>query len=110
MIIDGLQCGHFDRNAFQSLQTAGMGGVVVTRGFRGGTVGSPDSLARWRDLVRENSDIAGIAATASAVMHRGRWTRGVGYGAGSEEEIAKITHGNWLRPYETTFGNPREEN
>jgi hypothetical protein len=33
MIIDGLQCGHFDHNAFTSLRTAGVSGVVVTCGF-----------------------------------------------------------------------------
>ena len=26
-----------------------------------------------------------------------------------EEEVAKITHGNWLRLYEATFRNNREE-
>ena len=33
MIIDGLQCGHFDRAAFQALQAGKVGGVVVTCGF-----------------------------------------------------------------------------
>ena len=41
MIIDGLQCGHFDRGAFQSLQKAGVGtGSRVLVIGAGGGVGS----------------------------------------------------------------------
>ncbi|MFN3765187.1 MAG: membrane dipeptidase [Aliihoeflea sp.] len=65
MIIDGLQCGHFDREAFVSLQKAGVGGVVNTCGFWEGTVESLDSIGRWRDLVRENADVAEIALTSN---------------------------------------------
>ena len=61
MIIDGLQCGHFDRNSFLGLQKAGVGGVVVTCGFWEGTLESLDNLGAWRDLVRENSDLVRIA-------------------------------------------------
>jgi len=72
MIIDGLQCGHFDRQAFQSLQTAKVGGVVVTCGFWEGAVESLDSLGRWRDLVRDNTDVAEIATTGVEVERIGR--------------------------------------
>lgn len=68
MIIDGLQCGHFDRQAFSSLKTAGVGGVVVTCGFWEGAVESLDSLGAWRDLVRENADIAAIATTSDEIV------------------------------------------
>jgi microsomal dipeptidase-like Zn-dependent dipeptidase len=61
MIVDGLQCGHFDRKSFESLKTADVAGVVVTCGFWEGTLESLDSLGRWRDLIRENADIATIA-------------------------------------------------
>lgn len=71
MIIDGLQCGHFDREAFQSLQKAGVGGVVVTCGFWEGTLESLDSLGRWRDLVRDNADVAEIAKTSADVARIG---------------------------------------
>lgn len=71
MIIDGLQCGHFDRSAFESLRNAGVGGVVVTCGFWEGTVESLDSLGRWRDLVRENADIAEIGTTAADIARIG---------------------------------------
>lgn len=71
MIIDGLQCGHFDRPAFEALQRAGVGGVVVTCGFWEGAVEALDSLGRWRDLVGENADIAEIALTAADVKRIG---------------------------------------
>ncbi|MCH4813871.1 membrane dipeptidase [Halomonas neptunia] len=67
MIIDGLQCGHFDRDAFERLQKAGVHGVVVTCGFWEGTLESLDSLGRWRDLVRENSDIVTIATSPAEI-------------------------------------------
>ncbi|WP_176038520.1 dipeptidase [Brucella tritici] len=71
MIIDGLQCGHFDRETFQSLQKAGVGGVVVTCGFWEGAIESLDSLGRWRDLVRANTDVAEIALTSQDVARIG---------------------------------------
>lgn len=71
MIIDGLQCGHFDRPAFQALQAGGVGGVVVTCGFWEGTVESLDSLGRWRDLVRENADICEIGTSAAEIKRIG---------------------------------------
>ena len=67
MIIDGLQCGHFDRGAFEALKTGGVGGVVNTCGFWEGTVESLDSIGRWRDLVAENADIAAIATSAEEI-------------------------------------------
>lgn len=67
MIIDGLQCGHFDRDAFLALLRGKVGGVVNTCGFWEGTLESMDSIGRWRDLVRENADIAEIALTAADI-------------------------------------------
>lgn len=68
MIIDGLQCGHFDRSSFESLKIAGVAGVVVTCGFWEGTLESLDSLGSWRDLLRENADIATIATAPGDIV------------------------------------------
>jgi len=65
VLIDGLQCGHFDRAVFEQLQQAGVGGVTVTCGFWEDATESLDSLARWRDLVAENADLVGTARTAA---------------------------------------------
>lgn len=70
-MIDGLQCGHFDRDSFTALQKAGLSGVVVTCGFWEGTVESLDSLGRWRDLIAENSDVTCIALTPEDIVRAG---------------------------------------
>lgn len=67
MIIDGLQCGHFSRAVFQELQEAGIGCVTVTCGFWEGCVESLDSLASWRDLLRENADLVTVARTSAEI-------------------------------------------
>lgn len=67
MIIDGLQCGQFDRRSFEQLKAAGVAGVTVTCGFWEGAVDSLDSIAWWRDRVRDNSDIAAIALKAADI-------------------------------------------
>lgn len=67
MIIDGLQCGHFDRQSFLSLKAAGVGGVVNTVGFWEGALESLDNIGQWRDLVRDNADVAEIALTAADI-------------------------------------------
>lgn len=67
MLIDGLQCGHFDREIFQELRVAGIGCVTVTCGFWEDPLESLDSIGRWRDLVRENADLVGEARSAVEV-------------------------------------------
>ncbi|WP_343504232.1 membrane dipeptidase [Alloyangia pacifica] len=67
MMIDGLECGPFDRDSFVRLQKAGVHGVVVTCGFWEGALESLDSLGRWRDLVRENADVACMGETPAAI-------------------------------------------
>ena len=67
MLIDGLQCGHFSRDVFQELRQADIGCVTVTCGFWEDTVESLDSLGRWRDLVKENADLVGMAHSAAEI-------------------------------------------
>ncbi|RVV99230.1 peptidase M19 [Mesobaculum littorinae] len=67
MMIDGLQCGHFDRDSFTRLKAGGVSGVVVTCGFWEGALESLDSLGAWRDLIRDNADVATIARTPADI-------------------------------------------
>lgn len=67
MIIDALQCGHFDRGSFEALRRGGYSAVTPTLGFWEGTMESLDSLARWRDMERENADLILIARTAADI-------------------------------------------
>lgn len=66
-IIDALQCGTFDREVFQMLQAGGYRCVTPTLGFWEGTLESLDSLARWRDMERENADLIRIVRRADDI-------------------------------------------
>ncbi|WP_323039559.1 dipeptidase [Gemmobacter sp.] len=66
-IIDALQCGNFDREVFQMLQAGGYRCVTPTLGFWEGTLESLDSLARWRDMERENADLIRIVRRADDI-------------------------------------------
>lgn len=82
MMIDGLQCGHFDRASFEGLLRAGVHGVVVTCGFWEDPIESLDSLGKWRDLTRENADLCQIGTTAdqiAAIAASGRVAVILGY-------------------------------
>lgn len=57
MLIDGLQCGHFNRKVFEELRAGNVSCVTITGGFWEGCIESMDAIARWRDLLRANDDI-----------------------------------------------------
>ncbi|MDQ2140493.1 membrane dipeptidase [Alcaligenaceae bacterium A4P071] len=67
MIIDGLQCGYFDRDVFERLKKGNVGCVTPTLGFWEGAVPSLESIDAWRQLVRANEDLVGIATTAAQI-------------------------------------------
>jgi membrane dipeptidase len=67
MLIDGLQCGHFNREVFETLVRGGVHCVTSTLGFWEGAVESMDSLGRWRDMEREHGDLFFIARTAEDI-------------------------------------------
>ncbi|MBX3550930.1 MAG: dipeptidase [Pseudolabrys sp.] len=67
MLIDGLQCGHFDRAVLEQLNAAGVGCVTITLGFWEGAIQAMEAVGRWRDLERENADVMGIAYNAAQI-------------------------------------------
>lgn len=67
MIIDGLQCGHFTREVFESLKRGNIGCVTNTLGFWEGTVASMDAIVKWRNMAMANADVFGIATTAAEI-------------------------------------------
>jgi microsomal dipeptidase-like Zn-dependent dipeptidase len=67
MLIDGLQCGHFNREVFEELKAGGFACVVSTLGFWEGTVPAMEAIARWRDLIRSTPDLATIAHSAAEI-------------------------------------------
>jgi microsomal dipeptidase-like Zn-dependent dipeptidase len=69
MLIDGFQCGMFDRAAFEGLLRGGVSCVNVTCGYWEDAIESLDNLALWRDLVRANADLALIATRVADIEH-----------------------------------------
>lgn len=67
MLIDGLQCGHFDRSVLEQLRAAGVGCVTVTLGFWESAIQAMDAVGWWRDLARDNADVMGIAYSADQI-------------------------------------------
>ncbi len=68
MLIDGLQCGHFDRGVFEELKAGGFTCVTLTLGFWEGAIESLDALATWRDLARANADLVMLARTTDDIL------------------------------------------
>jgi membrane dipeptidase len=67
MLVDALQCGHFNRSVLEQLRDAGVGCVTSTLGFWETATEAMDAVAWWRDLERQNSDVMLIARTAADV-------------------------------------------
>jgi membrane dipeptidase len=67
MLIDALQCGHFNRAVLEDLRKAGVTCVTSTLGFWETAIEAMDAVAWWRDLARENADVMSIALTTKDV-------------------------------------------
>ncbi|WP_162493455.1 dipeptidase [Agromyces aureus] len=67
MLIDGLQCGRYDRESLADLRDAGVGAVTITASFWESSLETMDALATWNDLVRENDDVALLVRTAEDI-------------------------------------------
>ena len=67
MLIDALQCGAFDRSVLERLVTGRYTCVTPTLGFWEGALESLDSIARWRDIERDNADIIRIVRKADDI-------------------------------------------
>ena len=68
MLIDGLQCGFFNREIFEDLRRGGFACVTPTFGFWEGTMESLDSIGRWRDLARANADVVVLAGSTADIL------------------------------------------
>lgn len=69
MLIDGLQCGYFNRDVFTMLKEGGFTCVTSTLGFWEGSQASLDAIGRWRRMARANADLMLIARTAADIEH-----------------------------------------
>lgn len=67
MLIDGLQCGTFNRTVFEELRAGGLGCVTNTIGFWDDAVEGMQSIADWYALERDNGDLVEIAYTTADI-------------------------------------------
>ncbi|GAA1005128.1 membrane dipeptidase [Acrocarpospora pleiomorpha] len=67
MRIDGLQCGHFNRQAFEELRAGGLGCVTNTIAVWENASETMAAIGRWRHLARENADLVTIARTTADI-------------------------------------------
>ncbi|MGE8064064.1 membrane dipeptidase [Pseudomonas sp. NPDC089569] len=72
MLIDALQCGHFDRQVFEELKAGGYTCVTPTLGFWEGAIESLDAIGHWRHMARECADLMLIARCAEDIREAQR--------------------------------------
>ena len=68
LLIDGLQCGRYDRQILTDLRDAGLSAVTITASFWESALETMDVLAKWNDLLRDNSDVAVLVRTGDDVV------------------------------------------
>jgi microsomal dipeptidase-like Zn-dependent dipeptidase len=68
MLIDGLQCGFFDRGVFEDLKAGGFTCVTPTLGFWEDAIESFDAIGKWRDLIAANADLVCIARSTADIL------------------------------------------
>jgi membrane dipeptidase len=68
MLIDALQCGHFNADVFAQLRRGGISAVTVTCGFWEDPMESFDNLGKWRDLIGENAETVAIARSPEEIL------------------------------------------
>ncbi len=66
-VIDGLQCGRYDRALLERLRDGGVGAVTITASFWEDALETMDALTKWNDLAREHPDIVLIARTGDDI-------------------------------------------
>ena len=66
-VIDGLQCGRYDRDMLVRMRDGGLRAVTITASFWEDALETMDEVAKWNDLVRENRDIALIVRSGADI-------------------------------------------
>ncbi|MCP1337139.1 dipeptidase [Futiania mangrovi] len=115
MLIDGLQCGHFDRGSFEALSRGNVSCVTVTLGFWEGAIESLDAITHWRDLVAECADLAEIVRTRQDIEDanaRGKVAVVLGYQNSNlfdgRIRFVELFHELGVRVVQLTYNNQNE--
>lgn len=66
-VIDGLQCGRYDRELLTQMRDDGLRAVTITASFWEDALETMDEVAKWNDLIRENADVAMLIRSGADV-------------------------------------------
>lgn len=66
-LIDGLECGRYDREVLTEFAAGQMSCVTITLGFWEDALETMDAIASWNDLARANSDLVSIARSGDDI-------------------------------------------
>lgn len=66
-LIDGLECGRYDREVLTEFAAGRMSAVTITLGFWEDALETMDAIAAWNDLARANSDLVVIGRTGDDI-------------------------------------------
>ena len=66
-VIDGLQCGRYDRAVLERLRDGGVRAVTITASFWEDALETMDALVGWNDLAREAADVMLLARSGADI-------------------------------------------
>ncbi|MEV6794423.1 membrane dipeptidase [Streptomyces sp. NPDC051320] len=115
LLIDGLQCGPYDRTVFEQLRAGGVTCATATIAFWEDAVESMDALVRWHDLIDANSDLVVQATTAADIEQaRADGRTAILLGAQNASPLqsrlgfVRLFHNMGLRVMQLTYNNNNE--
>ncbi|MGD6747762.1 dipeptidase [Streptomyces sp. BH106] len=115
LVIDGLQCGPYDRDVFLQLRAGGVTCATATVAFWEDAVETMDALAAWNDLLAANADLVVPARTAADIeraKEQGRTAILLGAQNASPLQgrlgFVRLFHDMGLRVMQLTYNNNTE--
>jgi membrane dipeptidase len=115
LVIDGLQCGPYDREVFEQLRAGGVTCATATVAFWEDAVETMDALAAWHDLLTANADLVVLARTAADIGRaRAEGRTAILLGAQNASPLqgrlgfVRLFHDMGLRVMQLTYNNNNE--
>ncbi|MFJ3671420.1 dipeptidase [Streptomyces sp. NPDC090106] len=114
-IVDGLQCGPYDREVFLQLRAGGVTCATATVAFWEDAVETMDALAAWHDLLAANADLV-VQARTAADIERARLEGRTAILLGAQNAsplqgrlgFVRLFHAMGLRVMQLTYNNNNE--
>ncbi|MFD8572371.1 dipeptidase [Streptomyces sp. NPDC059639] len=114
-VVDGLQCGPYDREVFLQLRAGGVACATATVAFWEDAVETMDALAAWQDLLAANADLVVPVRTAADIGRaRAEGRTGILLGAQNASPLqgrlgfVRHFHAMGLRVMQLTYNNTNE--